>query len=45
MINAIIIAINSFTSTSGGVISNWILALGSWNDSGVWDDTQVWKDS
>jgi hypothetical protein len=26
-------------------VSNWILALGAWNDSGVWDDTDVWKDA
>lgn len=23
----------------------WILATGSWNDSGVWVDSDVWKDS
>lgn len=22
----------------------WILALGSWDDTGVWDDTAVWID-
>ena len=27
------------------VVSNWILALGTWNDSGVWIDTELWKDS
>lgn len=24
--------------------SNWILAAGTWNDSGVWDDTASWID-
>ena len=29
----------------GGVTpSNWILATGFWNDSGVWDDTKLWID-
>jgi len=23
----------------------WLLATGSWNDSGGWDDTDVWNDS
>lgn len=25
-------------------LSDWILATGSWNDSGFWDDTQNWLD-
>lgn len=29
----------------GGELSNWILALGAWNDSGVWDDAAFWEDS
>lgn len=24
--------------------SNWILADGTWNDSGLWDDAAVWID-
>ena len=28
----------------GGGGSNWILAAGFWNDSGVWDDTANWID-
>ena len=24
--------------------SNWILALGVWNDSGEWIDTELWID-
>jgi hypothetical protein len=24
--------------------SQWLLANGNWNDSGVWDDTQIWND-
>lgn len=31
--------------SSGGSSSNWILALGSWNDSGIWDDNALWQDS
>ena len=27
------------------ITSTWILATGSWNDSGLWDDSQLWKDS
>lgn len=26
------------------VVSNWILATGTWNDSGVWIDTENWID-
>jgi hypothetical protein len=29
----------------GGGGSNWILAAGAWNDSGVWDDGAAWLDS
>ncbi len=25
-------------------VSNWILATGNWNDSGLWIDTEVWID-
>lgn len=28
----------------GSVVSNWILATGFWNDSGVWDDNSTWID-
>jgi len=27
-----------------GVVSNWILATGFWNDGGVWDDNESWND-
>lgn len=27
------------------IISNWILANGVWNDSGVWIDTENWQDN
>jgi hypothetical protein len=26
------------------VVSNWILALAFWSDSGEWIDTEVWID-
>jgi hypothetical protein len=25
-------------------VSNWILALSVWNDSGEWIDTETWND-
>jgi len=28
----------------GGSGSNWILALGTWNDAGIWEDSAVWID-
>lgn len=31
------------SSPSGG--STWILALGSWDDTGEWDDTDIWNDA
>lgn len=30
--------------SSDSPASNWILAAGSWSDSGVWDDSAVWID-
>lgn len=26
------------------VTSNWILAGGTWHDTGEWDDTESWED-
>lgn len=34
-----------FSNDTIASITNWILAFGSWNDSGIWDDTAQWKDS
>jgi len=31
-------------AAGGGPVSNWILALGIWNDGGDWIDTEVWID-
>lgn len=45
MINAILISIGSNFNNIIIPVGNWILALGSWNDSGVWVDSDVWKDS
>ena len=30
---------------AGGVVSNWILRTGSWDDTGIWIDEDVWEDS
>jgi hypothetical protein len=28
----------------GGVVSNWILTTGFWNDTGIWVDSANWID-
>ena len=33
-----------YNSAVSVVTSNWILATGFWNDSGVWEDTATWID-
>jgi len=38
-------SIHAMKVYAAAVVSNWILALGVWNDSGVWSDTDVWNDS
>jgi hypothetical protein len=32
-------------ATGGGGGGDWLLATGSWNDSGVWDDASNWMDA
>ena len=33
-----------FGATPTPPVSNWILALGAWSDSGEWIDTETWID-
>jgi len=33
-----------FASTPAPPVSNWILALGVWNDGGEWIDAENWVD-
>lgn len=30
--------------SGASVVSDWILALGKWNDNGKWYDNAKWKD-
>jgi hypothetical protein len=41
-VNDILMKISQEISKFGG--DNWILATGSWNDSGIWIDTAIWTD-
>jgi len=34
----------TLTAAGGGPVSDWILALGSWNDAGFWRDDEFWID-
>ena len=41
---AITLSSNFTGAVDGGVVSNWILATGFWDDNGVWDDEAIWID-
>lgn len=43
MLNIIGNLINVFKKASG-IILEWILARGFWEDAGIWDDVDTWND-